>query len=100
MTGVSSLVPHMGRQLTRVMRAIMDNLNRLDLTTKDIELIEAALHTQKKILAVQSEAGGTGARQKLSDLKYLIKRIGRARPQPSATNPVSWTQIARGFFAS
>ena len=59
---------------------MLDNLNRLDLTAKDIELIEAALHTQRKILSVQSEAGGAGARQKLGDLKHLIKRIGRARP--------------------
>lgn len=82
------------------MCAMLDNLNRLDLTTKDIELIEAALHTQKKILAVQSEAGGTGARQKLSDLKHLLKRVSRARPHSSDPQTVSWAQMARGFFAS
>lgn len=78
---------------------MLDNMNRLDLTKKDIELIEAALHTQKKILAVQSEAGGTGARQKLSELKHLMKRIGRARPQSGDPQPVSWAQMARGLFA-
>ena len=59
---------------------MLDRLKRLDLTAKDIEMIEAALQTQKKILAVQSEAGGTGARQKLSDLRHLLQRIRRARP--------------------
>ncbi len=78
---------------------MLDNLNRLDLTAKDIELIEAALHTQKKILAVQSEAGGTGARQRLSDLKHLIKRVNRARTQHSTRQNISWSRMARGFFA-
>ncbi len=79
---------------------MLDTTNRLDLTTKDIEMIEAALHTQKKILAVQSEAGRTGARQKLSELKHLMKRVGRARPGATCRTQVSWTQMARGFFAS
>lgn len=77
---------------------MLDNLNRLDLTAKDIELIEAALHTQKKILAVQSEAGGTGARQKLTDLKNLLKRIGRARPQSNTNSTSFWEQMTRSFF--
>ncbi|WP_227270571.1 hypothetical protein [Roseobacter weihaiensis] len=78
---------------------MLDSLNRLDLTVKDIELIEAALHTQKKILSVQSEAGGTGSRQKLSDLTHLMKRIGRARPASDDMPAVTWSQMARGFFS-
>ena len=77
---------------------MFEDLNRLDLTRQDIELIEAALHTHKKILAVQSEAGGTGARQKLTDLKRLMKRIGRAQPQRAQEQPASFAQMARGFF--
>jgi len=78
----------------------MDNLNRLDLTTKDIELIEAALQTQKKILAVQSEAGGARARQKLTDLKHLIKRVGRARPGSEQRTAPGILTAARCFFGS
>lgn len=80
MIGVSPIVPHMMSSVTRMFEDMLDTLKRLDLTAKDIEMIEAALQTQKKILAVQSEAGGAGARQKLSDLKHLLQRIGRARP--------------------
>ena len=74
---------------------MFENLNRLDLTSKDIDMIEAALHTQKKILAVQSEAGGTGARRKLADVKQLMKRVGRAREAKNNGSAQSWTQMAR-----
>jgi len=74
-----------------------NDLNRLDLTAKDLAMIEAALHTQKKILSVQSQAGRTGARHKLSELKHLMNRIGRNKCEAPAT--VSWAQMARSFFA-
>lgn len=77
---------------------MFENLNRLDLTTKDIEMIEAALHTQKKILAVQSEAGGTGSRRKLTALKQLMKRVSRARGAKPAETSASWTQMARAML--
>jgi hypothetical protein len=77
---------------------MLDNLNRLDLTAKDIELIEAALHTQKKILSVQSQAGGTGSGQKLSELKHLIKRIGRTRVSKCPAQAPSWAQTVRSLF--
>lgn len=79
---------------------MLDNMNRLDLTAKDIELIEAALHTQKKILSVQSEAGGTGARQKLSDLKHLIKRVGKSRPNSAAQPSTGFFAAARNLFCA
>ena len=74
---------------------MFENLNRLDLTSKDIDMIEAALHTQKKILAVQSQAGGTGARRKLTDIKQLMKRVGRARDAKKNRAAQSWAQMAR-----
>lgn len=73
-------------------------MDRLDLTKKDIELIEAALHTQSKILSVQSEAGGCGARKRLSDLQHLIKRIGRAQESTDRTPPPSLAQMAMSLI--
>ncbi|MEM1352214.1 MAG: hypothetical protein AAGF27_07705 [Pseudomonadota bacterium] len=70
----------------------------LDLTVQEIELIEAALHTQKKILNVQSEAGGTGASKKLTDLHRLLARIGRARAADAAPQSASWTQAAMNYL--
>ena len=75
---------------------MFENGNTLDLTAKELELIEAALHTQKKILSMQSEAGGTGSRQKLSELKHLMKRIGRSKI--SKSEPISWQLITRTLF--
>ncbi len=69
-------------------------MDRLDLTKKDIELIESALHTQSKILAVQSEAGGCGAQKRLGELRHLIKRIARAQASESAAPQPSLTQMA------
>ena len=71
----------------------MNDLNTLGLTAKDIELIESALHTQKKILSVQSQAGGTGAGRKLAELKRLSARIGRMRTvrEPAESWPFSAT---------
>lgn len=76
---------------------MLDN-KKLDLTAKDIELIEAALHTQKKILSVQSEAGGTGARQRLMDLQQLIKRIGRSQCTDDHPPSTSWAQTALHYL--
>ncbi|MEM9636562.1 MAG: hypothetical protein AAGA94_02875 [Pseudomonadota bacterium] len=83
---------------------MLDNSHNLDLTAKDIELIESALHTQKKILSVQSEAGGSGARKRLTDLKHLMKRINRSTSRRSAdeaeTQRFGWGQFARSLFCT
>lgn len=79
---------------------MLNNLNNLELTNKDLELIESALSTQKKILSVQSEAGGTGARQKLSELKHLMSRIGRTRPTCKPAAATSFLQMARNMFST
>ncbi len=77
---------------------MLDTANKLDLTAKDLELIEAALQTQKKILSMQSEAGRSGARQKLSELKQLISRIGKTKKSLRASEPLSWSLLARSIF--
>ena len=79
---------------------MLDNLHNLDLSSQDIEIIESALHTQKKILAVQSEAGGSGANKKLVDLKRLLKRINRNTTQKAQAPSQSWSLFARTLFCS
>jgi hypothetical protein len=78
---------------------MFNNLHTLELTAQDIALIEAALHTQKKILSVQSQAGGTGAHQKLSDLKQLIGRVGRAGAKAARQPGRGWLQTLRALAA-
>ncbi|MEO9650711.1 MAG: hypothetical protein ABJ360_05825 [Roseobacter sp.] len=79
---------------------MLDNIKRLDLTAKEIEMIESALHTQKKILSVQSEAGGSGAGQKLGELQQLMKRIGRSRPARKNPSWFSGSFITKYLFCS
>ncbi|MEM6886846.1 MAG: hypothetical protein AAF636_01765 [Pseudomonadota bacterium] len=79
---------------------MFDDLNKLELSSKDIELIESALHTQKKILSVQSEAGGAGARRKLSDLKHLLKRVNRASRRENDDSGSGWSHLARTLFCA
>lgn len=79
---------------------MLDNQNNLDLTAKDIALIESALHTQKKILAVQSEAGGSGAHKKMNDLKNLMKRINRNKVRKCRAETQSWSDFARMLFST
>ena len=46
---------------------MFDTHERLDVTQDELAVIEAALHTQAKILHVQAAAGGSGARRRLND---------------------------------
>lgn len=79
---------------------MLDESNRLELTSKDLELIEAALHTQKKILSVQSKAGGTGARQRLSDIKDLMARVSRVNRSETPERAAARNFFAWSFFSS
>ncbi len=77
---------------------MMTESKSLDLTHKDLDLIEAALHTQQKILSVQSAAGGAGAKESLTDIKHLIKRL-RNQTEITGTAPQqSWGDVARSLF--
>jgi hypothetical protein len=80
------------------MNVMMDTPSRLELTAREIELIETALHTQEKILSVQSEAGGTGAGTKLAELSRLARRIGRARRTAHPECSPSLGQMFRNLF--
>ncbi|MEO0401462.1 MAG: hypothetical protein AAF214_03720 [Pseudomonadota bacterium] len=77
---------------------MLDDTHTVDLTKQDLELIEAALQTQEKILSVQSRAGGSAARTRLNDLKGLMRRLRRQTPAPHAAANASWSQVARQLF--
>ena len=77
---------------------MFDDTHTVDLSSKDLALIEAALHTQQKILSMQSRAGGAEARDRLTDLKHLLRRLRRQSPEDRAENGGGWTQMARALF--
>ena len=76
---------------------MLDDTYAVDLTKQDLELIEAALQTQEKILSVQSRAGGNAARARLNDLKGLMRRLRRQTPAPTGGEAPSWSQTARSL---
>ena len=76
---------------------MLDDTYAVDLTTQALELIEAALQTQEKILSVQSRAGGNAARARLNDLKGLMRRLRRQTPAPTGGETPSWSQTARSL---
>lgn len=77
---------------------MLDETHNVDLTLQDLELIEAALQTQEKILSVQSRAGSSAARTRLNDLKGLMRRLRRQTPVPQGAPSASWSQTARQLF--
>ena len=77
---------------------MLDDTHTVDLTKQDLELIEAALQTQEKILSVQRRAGGSAARTRLNDLKGLMRRLRRQTPAPHGATGGSWSQVARQLF--
>ncbi|TMM51884.1 hypothetical protein [Sulfitobacter sabulilitoris] len=81
---------------------MFDDTQKLDLSSKDLSLIEDALHTQQKILSMQSRAGGAEAKSRLTDLKQLLRRLRQQTPEERAENrggsTVSWSQMARSLF--
>lgn len=59
--------------------------HNVDLTPEEMQVIEAALHTQEKILSVQSRAGGDSTvGLRLSELKSVLANLQRQRGKPGA----------------
>ena len=77
---------------------MLEDVQKIELTRQDLELIESALATQEKILSVQSRAGGRDARGRLNDLKSLIRRLRRQVPDDAPAQSMGWTRFARSFF--
>ncbi|MEM6759938.1 MAG: hypothetical protein AAF601_10710 [Pseudomonadota bacterium] len=77
-----------------------DEALTVEMTAADLDMIEAALQTQEKILSVQSRAGGKTARARLNEVKGLLRRMRRQHPQTgtSARTP-TWTEAARSLFS-
>jgi hypothetical protein len=71
----------------------------LDINPQERALIEAALHTQAKILNVQASAGGNAARQRLNEVKRVLARIDQQKPGDTRArcNATGWRGMARIF---
>lgn len=75
---------------------MLNDKQSVDLTRQELEVIEAALHTQEKILSVQSKAGSDpAAATKLTQLQGVLRSIRRQSP---VFGGGTWTGMARAFF--
>lgn len=80
---------------------MLDERTTVDFTRQELELIEQALQTQKKILSVQNRAGSANVSTRLNDLKGLLKRLNRKTTEVAQPRPCSsgdWTNFARTLF--
>lgn len=73
----------------------MTNKHNVDLTQQELDVIEAALHTQEKILSMQSRASGdTTAASRLSELKSTLRKLRKQK----RTNVSSWNFMSKTLF--
>lgn len=77
---------------------MFDTHERLDVTQDELAVIEAALHTQAKILHVQAAAGGSGARRRLNEVKRVLAQVSQQREverQSPRRSILGWFGMAR-----
>jgi len=79
---------------------MFDKQQKLEISQQDLAVIEAALHTQSKILTVQASAGGRTARQKLNEVKSVLAIITQQRgvdAKPCRKPTGAWLGMSRIF---
>ena len=77
---------------------MFDKQQKLDVTQDELAVIEAALHTQAKILGVQALAGGSGARRRLNEVKRVLAAVEQQKPsdeQRRRRSVFNWLGAAR-----
>lgn len=77
---------------------MLDDTKHVSLSRDDIDMIDAALQTQEKILSVQSRAGGKAAQSRLAALQALSHRLRSYAPRQDA-KPI-WARLSRAFTRS
>lgn len=78
---------------------MFDKQKKLDVSEDELAVIEAALHTQAKILNVQAVAGGSGARRRLNEVKRVLVQVSSQREGSKCTSTrrsvLGWFGLAR-----
>ena len=74
---------------------MINNSTSVDLTPQEIEVIENALHTQEKILSMQSKASNDGqAARQLNRLQSVLRNLQRQSPI-AKNSPALWGVLGR-----
>lgn len=77
-----------------------DRQQKLEISAEDFAVIEAALHTQSKILHVQATAGGKDANTRLNQVKRTLSTLAQQKPVENdrpPCPPVRWFGMSRIF---
>jgi len=72
---------------------MFDRHKKLEISPEELAVIEAALHTQSKILNVQASAGGNTARRRLNEVKRVLARLSAQKPaetRPRCRTAAGW----------
>lgn len=79
---------------------MFDKQQKLEISQDELAVIEAALHTQSKILNVQASAGGRTARDRLNEVKRVLARVAQHRvveKKPCSKPVFCWFRMSRIF---
>jgi len=79
---------------------MFDTYQKLEISQEELAVIEAALHTQSKILNVQAGAGGKSARKRLNEVKSVLALVSQHRcseAEPCAKPVTGWFGMSRIF---
>ena len=72
---------------------MFDKQQKLEISPEEFAVIEAALHTQSKILNVQASAGGSSARRRLNEVKRVLAHLAAQKPseeKPQCRSRIGW----------
>tara|TARA_R110002073_G_scaffold216070_1_gene376312 strand:+ start:135 stop:380 length:246 start_codon:yes stop_codon:yes gene_type:complete len=80
---------------------MFDKQEKLEISQEELAVIEAALHTQSKILNVQASAGGSAARRRLNEVKRVLALVAQHRVADDVTTSskpaAGWLGMSRIF---
>ena len=68
---------------------MFEKMKKIELSQDELDMIEAALHTQSQILNVEVSAGGVAARTQLNGVKRLLSMLDQHKAASQPTEKVS-----------
>jgi hypothetical protein len=68
---------------------MLQTQQNIEVSEEEMAVIEAALHTQSKILHVQASAGGNKARERLNQVKRVLARLTQQKSKQTPERPRS-----------
>ena len=77
---------------------MFEKMKKIELSQDELEIIEAALHTQSQILNVEAGAGATSALKRLNGVKRVLSMLDQQKPveeKPAPAPSTGWFGMTR-----